>query len=138
MSATALSLTALLVPAYMQMLKHLSAWLDKTGDRANELLAHRLAPDMFPLDTQVRFVCAQAQEAVYRLVGKEVPPAVLEIAEEGRTNAETPGTVEQAKARIEETLDFLEALTEDCLDGGTEYKITLQLPGGSVFDLTGS
>ncbi|CAB9510707.1 Domain of unknown function (DUF1993) [Seminavis robusta] len=135
--SSSVSLTALLVPAYKQMLKHLSAWLEKTGDDPNEMLARRLAPDMFPLDTQVRFACFQAQEAVFRLQGKQVPQVILDIAQEGRNNAESPGTVEEAKARIQEALAFLEALDEDALDSCALQKVTLELPDGLIFDMTG-
>ena len=62
-----MSLTNLLVPTYSQLLKALSAWIEKAGKQFPEkasLLAARLAPDMFPLSTQVRFSCLQAYEAV--------------------------------------------------------------------------
>ena len=67
-----MSLRTLLVPTYTQMLKTLSAWLKKAQAQlpkaeGEALLSARLAPDMFPLSTQVRFACLQAQEAVFRL-----------------------------------------------------------------------
>jgi uncharacterized protein len=128
MSAS-ISLTELLIPTYKQMIKHLSAWLDKAGDKANELLAQRLAPDMHPLDTQVRYVCQQSKEAVCRLQGKEIPPL---------RSADSPGTVEDAKALLQETLTFLEALDPNALDDPavSERTITLELPGGMTFDMT--
>jgi uncharacterized protein len=57
----------ILAPTYVQMLGALSAWLAKaeagTQDgRAQTLPGARLAPDMFPLSTQIRFACVQAQE----------------------------------------------------------------------------
>ncbi|MCB2080916.1 MAG: DUF1993 family protein, partial [Novosphingobium sp.] len=73
-----MALTTLLAPTYVQMLKSLSGWLDKAqaqmpDGQAENLLSARLAPDMFPLSTQVRFACAQAQEGMYRLRGEEFP-----------------------------------------------------------------
>ena len=52
--------------------EELSAWLAKAEAQlpeghAERLLLARLAPDMFPLATQVRFACVQAQEGVFRL-----------------------------------------------------------------------
>ena len=68
-----MSLTELLVPTYTQMLQAFRSWLEKAGEQlsaaqADALFSKRLAPDMFPLATQVRFVCLQAQRAV-RSVG---------------------------------------------------------------------
>ncbi|WP_442919360.1 DUF1993 family protein [Methylobacterium sp. SyP6R] len=49
------------------MLRALSGWLDKArahhGAEADGLMSRRLAPDRFPLSSQVRFACLQAQEA---------------------------------------------------------------------------
>jgi len=61
-----MQLTTLLIPTYTQMLKTLSGWLKKAQNQLPEaesqaLLSARLAPDMFPLSTQVRFgLCAGA------------------------------------------------------------------------------
>lgn len=54
-------LTELLVPTYTQMLRSLSSWLRKAQEQlpaaeAETLLSARLAPDMFSLSTQLRFV----------------------------------------------------------------------------------
>jgi hypothetical protein len=68
-----MNLTDLLVPTYRNMLRTLSDLLDKAvdqlgADKAEALLSARLAPDMFPLATQLRFACVQAQEAPLRLL----------------------------------------------------------------------
>src|SRR5690606_32386713 len=52
-----MSLTNLLIPTYAQMLRTLSALLDKAqkqlpGPEAQALLSARLAPDMYPLSSQ--------------------------------------------------------------------------------------
>ncbi len=49
-----MKLTDMLVPTYLQMLKALSAWLDKAADqlpedKAASIMHARLADDMFPL-----------------------------------------------------------------------------------------
>lgn len=54
------------------MLQSLLAWLDKAQENAPDaeaMLSRRLAPDMYPLSTQIRFACFQAQEATFRLRG---------------------------------------------------------------------
>lgn len=141
------TLTDLLVPTYKQNLKNLASWLDKI-DNQEDLLSRRLAPDMFPLATQIRFVCFQAQEAVYRLEGKEIPDNVLEIAKEGRRlggadhdrdGSPPEDTLEAARVRIQETLSFLESLEPNALDqdGSAERMLSLN-PGLNItFDLTG-
>ena len=55
-----MTLTDLLIPTYRNMLTTLRGLLDKAeaqlgAERAEALLSARLAPDMFPLATQVRF-----------------------------------------------------------------------------------
>jgi hypothetical protein len=140
-SSSSTTLTDLLVPTYKQNLQHLSKWLDKVNDES--VLSNRLAPDMFPLATQVRFVCYQAQEAVYRLQGEEIPASLKEVAEEGRklgSEESEQDTFEAAKARIAEALAFLETLEANVLDrnGSATRMMALELPEmGIAFDLTG-
>lgn len=116
-----MSLTRLLVPTYTQLLRALSGWLKKAQAQipeadAEALLSARLAPDMFPLSTQVRFACVQAQEAVFRLQGKPFPESINELLEEGRHAGERPGSLADAQARIDQTIALLDDLTPDALD----------------------
>lgn len=136
-----MSLTNLLVPTYMQMLRTLIGWLKKAQEQlpeteAEALLSARLAPDMFPLSTQVRFVCVQAQEAIFRLRGESFPDSVKELLEEGRNAGEQPGSLADAQARIEETISLLETLGPDSLDAYSGQSIVHELPNGMTFDLT--
>jgi len=138
-----MSLTTLLVPTYTQMLQGLSAWLDKAqkqipGAEGEALLSARLAPDMYPLSSQVSFACFQAQEATFRLRGEPVPAAVEQVALEGRNAGDQPGSIAQAQARIGEALALLGALGPDALDAGAERTITIELPTGMIFDMTGA
>ena len=132
--------TQLLVPTYRQMLKALSAWLSKASDHGatgDVVLSARLAPDMFPLSTQVRFSCLQVFEGVAWLRGEDFPPIWHELLEEGRNGAESPGSLADAQARISEAIAFLKTLLADELDAGAEKAIELKLPDGRVFDMTG-
>ncbi|WNL43330.1 DUF1993 domain-containing protein [Halomonas sp. PAMB 3264] len=136
-----MSLTQLLVPTYTQMLGALSNWLKKAqsqlpDDEAQALLSARLAPDMFPLSTQVRFACVQAQEAVYRLQGEALPASIKEMLDEGRNAGENPGTFAEAQARIEETLALLSGLAFDALDAQADKPLVHELPNGMILDLT--
>lgn len=136
-----MSFTKLLVPTYTQMLKALTGWLDKAQSQfpdtdSEALLSARLAPDMFPLSTQIRFACVQAQEAVFRLQGESFPASLGELVDEGRNAGEQPGSFAEAKVRIEETIALLEALNADALDKDPGDPIAHELPNGMVFDLT--
>lgn len=137
-----MTLTSLLVPTYRQMLKTLEGWLVKAEaqmpEGAEALLLARIAPDMFPLSTQIRFACLQVQEAVFRLKGEAFPESFDEMVNEGRNAAERPGTMAGAKARIEQTLALLENLATDALDGDENRSVAHEIPNGMIFDLTAS
>ncbi|OCC24888.1 hypothetical protein MB02_05375 [Croceicoccus estronivorus] len=133
--------TDLLVPTYVQMLTALSNWLEKAAkqlppEEAEALLSAKLAPDMFPLSTQVRFACVQAQEGMYRLRGEEFPPAIDLLLDEGRNAGEQPGTLAEAKTRIDETVSLVKTLSADTEEGDPDRPIAHALPMGIVFDLT--
>ena len=136
-----MSLTSLLVPTFTQMLRALSGWLTKAqaqmpGEAAEALLSARLAPDMFPLSTQIRFACVQAHEASCRLRGLDFPESIDTLLNEGRNGGERPGSMEDAQARIAETLALLEALAPDALDMAPAAPVAHALPNGMIFDLT--
>ena len=97
-SALEVLLTDLLVPTYRQSLRALAAWLRKAeaAGTSDALMAARLAPDMFPLSTQVRFVCLQAYEGVQRLRFEALPTVANALLEEGRAAGEHPGTISEA------------------------------------------
>lgn len=138
--------TSLLVPTYTNMLTAFDQWLGKAaemegaGDGAvpgDAVMAARLAPDMFPLATQVRFACVQAYEGTARLADSELSPMVAELLEEGRAAGERPGTIADARARIGATLtDLLGGLPGGALDGEMDRALEHALPMGMVFDLT--
>ncbi|XWN32431.1 MAG: DUF1993 domain-containing protein [Devosia sp.] len=137
-----MSLTNLLVPTYTQMLKALSAWLEKARSQrpeggAEALLSMRLAPDMYPLSSQIRFACLQSQEPMYRLNGEPLPEALAQLASEGQNAGERPGSLADAQARIAEALSVLSGLDSNALDAGAQRPITLALPNGMTFQLTG-
>ena len=138
---TPLTLPDLLLPTYVQMLGALSKWLAKAeaqradGD-AQALLAARLAPDMFPLATQVRFACVQAQEGVFRLRKRDFPPSLRALLDEGRNAGERPGTIADAQARIAETLGTVEAAAVEGIAVDPATPIAHALPIGMTFDLT--
>lgn len=136
-----MSLTSLIVPTYTQMLGSLSRWLQKAqqqmpADEAEALLSARLAPDMFPLSTQIRFACVQVHEAISRLQGAPLSPVVQELLEEGRNAADKPGTLADAQTLIDKTLTALKELSADALDANSGKPLVHELPNGMILDLT--
>ncbi|MEM9233353.1 MAG: DUF1993 domain-containing protein [Pseudomonadota bacterium] len=135
-----MQLTSLIVPGYSQMLGALSGWLEKAEVDVTDseaLLSARLAPDMFPLSTQVRFACVQAYEVVHRLRGDPLSEIWHELIAEGRNGGEAPGTMAEARARLKDAQDFLGGLSQDALDAGASREIAHELPTGMIFDMTG-
>jgi uncharacterized protein len=116
------------VPAFLQMLKNLSAILDKAEAFAAEcdiepevLLNWRLASDMFPLVRQVQIAADFAKGTPARLAGVEVP----KFADDEKTFAEL-------KARIAKTLKFVESISPKDLDGSETRDINFTLGGQNV------
>lgn len=131
----------LIIPTFTNMLKALSGWLDKAaaqtpGPPGEALLSARLAPDMFPLATQIRFACVQAHEAVHRLSGQPFPDELHELLDEGRNAGDRPGSLAEAQARIDQTLALLGGLAPGALDGPPERPIAHELGNGMIFDFT--
>lgn len=138
-----MNLTALLVVPLSNQLAAVSEWLDKAEAFAagrpggpDALLSLRLAPDMLPLATQLRFLAFQAQEPVYRLRGEAVPEAVLEVRQEGRDGGERPGSWAGARARVEEARALLGSVGPEELDAGPGAPIAHALPNKMVFDMS--
>lgn len=136
-----MSLPNLLIPTYRQMLQNLSGWLDKAqaelpDERRKVVLGARLAPDMFPLATQIRFACVQAQEGVFRLKGEAFPASIDTLLDEGRNAGEHPGSLADAQARIAETIALLDGPGASVADGDPQRPIAHALPMGMIFDLT--
>lgn len=136
-----MTFTDILVPTYRNLLGALSAWLGKAEAQrpdgtAKTLLAARLAPDMFPLATQIRFACVQAQEGMLRLHDQAFPPELTDLLNEGRNAGERPGTLAQAQTRIRETLDRIEAISGTGLSIQEGAPVAHELPQGLVFDFT--
>lgn len=122
----------LTVPAYTNGLKALSGELEKarTWGAANgvgelQFAAARLAPDMFPLASQVRFTCVQAVQPLARLGISDVP----EFSEDASDFA---GMQEQIAA----ALAFLAAVDPAALGVDGDGAVSFTLPNGMTFDMT--
>jgi hypothetical protein len=113
------------VPVFLHTLAALSAILDKAAAHAAQrkieppvLLNTRLFPDMFPLIRQVQLAADFAKGAGARLAGIEVPKF-----------ADTESTLDELKARIAKTVDFLKTLKPAQIDGSEGRDITIPIAG---------
>jgi hypothetical protein len=109
-------------PRFANMLKNLSAILDKAQAHCDAkkidplvLTSCRLFPDMLPFTRQITIACDTAKGAVSRLAGVEIPK---------HEDVET--TLEELKARIAKTVAFLETFKPAQLDGTEEKSIVLK------------
>jgi hypothetical protein len=114
------------VPVLQRTLAALSAVLDKAAAHATQrkiepsvLLSTRLFPDMFPLVRQVQLAADFAKGAGARLAGIEVPKF-----------ADDETSLDQLKARIAKTLDFLKTLKPAQIDGSEGRDVTIPVGGG--------
>lgn len=137
-------LTQLLIPTLINQLTALTAWLDKAeahalehGRDANDLLKVRLAADMYPLGTQLRFVSYLAQEPIHRLRGEEVPAATTAIRADGFATQDAPGTLADVRAILGQALAFVQSVGDQELDAAADRPLAHTLPMGMVFDMTG-
>ena len=128
-----MSLYTLIVPGHAQMLRGLSAQLEKGAAWAvaaevseEDFLSARLAPDMNPLSDQVRFICIQARDAIRRLTDRDVAEPENEAV-----------SLDQLKSLIADTLVLLDEVSEADFDGAEDRKIEIVLADGMIFDLTG-
>jgi hypothetical protein len=113
------------VPIFQKMLGNLSKILDKAAQHASQkkidptvLLNTRLTPDMFPLVRQVQLTTDFARSCAARLSGQEVPKV-----------PDTETTIEELKARIDKTVDYLKAAKVAQIDGSEAKDITFPIGG---------
>jgi hypothetical protein len=112
------------VPVFTVTLTNLSAILDKAASHAESkkvdpkvIPATRLIVDMLPLSSQVQIACDTAKGAAARLAGVEVPK-----------HADTETTLEELKARVAKTLDFIKTVKREQFEGAETKEIVLQFP----------
>ena len=114
---------AMSIETFIPALRKLSALLDKAAAFAEAkkidvavLLQARLAPDMFPLTSQVQIACDAAKNCVPRLAGHD--PIKIEDSEK---------TIDDLKARIAKTIDYVSGFDAASLNGSETREI--KVPG---------
>lgn len=111
------------IPHFVRMLGNLSAILDKAKAHAETknieesvLINARLAPDMSPLSQQIQIVSYMAKACAARLAGLEVPSY-----EDNET------TFSDFKARIAETIAFLQGIDKEQIDNSYDQPIKINM-----------
>ena len=120
----------LIIDTFVPALRSLAAVLDKGAAHAREkgtdpeaLLKEKLAPDMFPLSSQIQVACYHAKDATARATGQEPPK--IDVKEL---------TFEQHKALIANTVDALQAIDASAFADAAKRKVELPLSGGRAFE----
>src|SRR3954468_21500062 len=115
-------------PRFASALKSLSAILDKAQAHCDAkkidplaLTQFRLYPDMLPFTRQVQIACDTAKGAVARLAGVEIPK-----------HDDTEQTFAELKSRIAKTLDFIESVRAERIDGSEEKEVVLPMRSGEL------
>jgi uncharacterized protein len=121
---------AFAVGTFVPGLHSLAGVLDKAAAHAREkgsdpeaLLKERLAPDMFPLSSQIQIACYHAKDATARATGQEPPK--IEVKEL---------TFDEHKALIRKTVDALQAIDASAFSEASKRKVDLSLGGGRSFE----
>ncbi|HEY4213077.1 MAG TPA: DUF1993 domain-containing protein [Steroidobacteraceae bacterium] len=119
-----ISVHALSVDVFAHTLGQLSHLLEKGAAHATArkfdssvLVNDRLAPDMFPLSKQVQIACDLAKNSVARLAGLE-PPRF----------EDTEKTIEDLRARIARTIDYIKGVPASSFEGSEDRDI--KVPAG--------
>jgi hypothetical protein len=117
----------LTVPQFINILTQVGRWLDKAQAYAEQknfspdvLLNARLAPDQFPFTRQVQILSDTTKNGSARLAGVEPPKF-----EDNET------TLDEVRARITKTIEYLNTFKPEQFQGAAERTITIPLRGTS-------
>ena len=115
------------LPVFITGLNALLGILDKAAEFAaakkieeTVLLQTRLAPDQFPLVRQIQIATDSAKNGSARVAGVEAPK---------HEDKET--TISELKARITETIVFIESIDQNAFNAGADKQIVFPL--GKLF-----
>jgi uncharacterized protein len=123
-----ISMHTMVVDQCVHMLNNLSRILDKGVAYAEAkkfdstvLVNARLAPDMFPLSRQVQVACDMVKNGTARLAGQEAPKF-----------EDTEKTVDELKARIAKTIDFVQSVPASAFEGSEDRDIRIPVRNDTI------
>ncbi|HTY51132.1 MAG TPA: DUF1993 domain-containing protein, partial [Steroidobacteraceae bacterium] len=118
-----ISMYTMSVETLAPMLRNLVKILEKAEAHATAkkfegtvLVNSRLAPDMFPLSKQIQIACDAAKFGVARLSGTEAPKF-----------EDNERSIEELKARIQRTIDFIASVAPAGFEGSEDRDIRIPL-----------
>ncbi|MBL0418951.1 DUF1993 domain-containing protein [Ramlibacter sp. AW1] len=128
-----ISMSSASLPIFKTMLGNLRNILDKAAAHAQarrfdpgNLTQYRLAPDMLPFTRQILIACDTARLGVSRISGVDTPRF-----------EDDESTFDQLKARIDKTLEWLDSVPSDKLDGTEDKEITFPVGRESTRTMKG-
>jgi hypothetical protein len=120
------------VPIFERMLGNMLTWLDKAEDHAKKkgfdsanYLGLRLGPDVLPFSRQIQIASDACKGCLSRLSGQEAP-----------SWADDEASLDELRARIVKTIEYVQSIPADAIDGSEDREITLEAPGRK-FTFTG-
>ena len=128
-----LSMHAASAPVFLRTLNNMLVWLDRAQtyaearkfDPAN-YLGLRLAPDMLPFTRQIQITTDGVKGCMARLAGHDVPKW-----------DDTEASLDDLRARIRKTIDYLQTFTAAQIDGTEAKEILLPTRQGDPLRYTG-
>ncbi len=124
----AISMHSASVPILSRVLNAMLGWLDKAQAHAearkfspDNYLALRLAPDMLPFTKQIQIASDQAKGCVARLAGIELPKW-----------EDNEATLDELRARIRKTIDFIQSVPAEKIDGSEKREIVIPSRNGEL------
>jgi hypothetical protein len=125
--------STLALDTFVPALRSLSGLLDKGAEYARAkgtdlaaLLKERLAPDIFPLSSQIQLACHHAKDGIARATG-QTPPKI-DIKEL---------TFDEHKALVEQTVQTITGVNVQAFENAEDRKIELSLQGSRIFEANG-
>jgi hypothetical protein len=115
-------------PVFQRLLHNMLNWLDKADAHAQargfdpvNYLGLRLAPDMLPLARQIQIASDAAKACMARLAGQELPKW-----------ADDEATLDDLRARIRKTIDYVASFEPAQIDGSETREIQIVKRNGDV------
>ena len=121
------------VPIFVKMLGNMLTWLDKAEAHAkaknfdsDNYVGMRLTPDMLPFSRQIQIASDACKRCVSALAGVGAP-----------SWEDDESTLDELRARIAKTIEYVQSVPAEKIDGSEEREITLQIPDGGELKFAG-
>ena len=120
-------------PTFLRTLTAMSSWLQAAEAHASarsfdadQFVGFQLTPDMKPLSFQVQAACDSAKLCVARLADMDAP-----------SWADDESTIGDLLSRVAKTIEYVNSVSADQVDGSEERGIEMQAGPDRTFTFTG-